>query len=259
MARTWRLLLPQFTHLIVGTTAEALVTQAYKRLESALIPRTATAYLSKLKLFLSFVSWFQFPLVHVDTLLALSSPQKMVPPLLPLQVMYPPCVITSKSFFFDLAPLNHRKIHLFIKSVGINAPYTPKYKANFTIPILLRLVKACDKFPLGFIYKADFLLAYFGFLRLSNIAPTSSNSFDSSLHFLRSDIIFGPPGAHVIVKWAKAMQGSTKHQVIQIPSLPSSPICPVSALKCILQPSHASSSAPCSFPPLHPLFLCLHP
>ena len=128
--------------------------------------------------------------------------------------------------------------------MSINAPYTPRYKANFSIPLLLKLIKSCDKFPLGFIYKAAFLLAYFAFLRLSNIASSSSTSFDPTRHFLRGDIIFGPPGAHVIVKWAKAMQGSTKHQVIQIPSLPSSPLCPVSALTSLLQSITAPSSAP---------------
>ena len=246
--------------MIVGTPAEALLRQAYKRLDSALRPRTASAYQSKLKVFLAFVTWFQFPLVHVDSLLAFlefltkngTTSSSLTSYVSSLRHYF-------KIFDLDLAPLDHRKVHLFIKSVSINAPYSPRYKANFTIPVLLKLVKACDKFPLGVIYKSAFLLAYFAFLRLSNIAPSSSSSFDPSRHFLRGDIIFGPPGAHIIVKWAKAMQGSTKHQVVQIPSLPSSPLCPVSALKSLLQSVTAPPSAPLFLSPLLPplLFLLL--
>ena len=151
----------------------------------------------------------------------------------------------------DCSPLNHRKIHLFIKSVSMNSPYCPKVKANFTIPLLIQLSKACDHIRYGFLYRAIFLLAFFGFLRLSNLAPSSSRLFDPSRHFLRSDIIFGPPGAHIIVKWAKAMQGSPKYQVIQIPFFKSSPICPVSALKLLL--------SSIKVPPSSPLFLVPSP
>ena len=34
------------------------------------------------------------------------------------------------------------------------------FKANFSVPILLKLVKACDSFPSVFIYKSIFLLAH---------------------------------------------------------------------------------------------------
>ena len=98
----------------------------------------------------------------------------------------------------------------------------PRHKANIAIPLLIKMVKACDLLKFGFVYKAIFLVAYFGFLRLSNMAPSSSSTFNSSRHFLVGDVIFGPPGANIIVKWGKAMQCSNKHQVVQLPSLPSS-------------------------------------
>ena len=96
----------------------------------------------------------------------------------------------------------------------------------------------------------------FGFLRLSNMPPSFASSFDSSHHLMRGDVIFGTPGAHIIVKWAKAMQCSSKHRVVQIPSLPNCPLCPVSALKAILS-YPAPPSAPffppssCPFQPYH--------
>ena len=156
-----------------------------------------------------------------------------------------------KLFDIQTWGISHRKVHLFIKSVSMNSVYSPTFKALITIPILQKIVQACDTIAYGQVYKAAFLLAFFAFLRLSNIAPVSSSSFDPSRHFLRGDIIFGLPGAHVILKWAKAMQSSSKYQVIQIPFLNNSPLCPVSAIKALLSsfPAHKSS----------PLFLLPRP
>ena len=192
MVASWRQeFLPKFTCIIAGRCP--LLSQAYSGLELGLRPRTAAAYLSKFRLFLEFCICYKFPLAHVDTILSflefltLNGSRALV--------------LTSyvsvfrhyfKMYDLDCSPLNHRKIHLFIMSVSINSPYCPKVKANFTIPLLIQLAKACDHIRYGFLYKAIFLLAYFGFLRLSNLAPSSSRLFDSSRHFLHSDIIFGP-------------------------------------------------------------------
>ena len=69
---------------------------------------------------------------------------------------------------------------------------------------------------------------------------------------LKRDVIFGHPGAHIILKWAKSMQSSSKHQVIQIPLLPQSPLCPVTVLKHLLQSIPAAPPAPLFLlPPTH--------
>ena len=105
---------------------------------------------------------------------------------------------------------------------------------------------ACDILPDPILYRAIFLLAYFGYLRMSNIAPHSLAAFYSSKQFLRQDIIFGPPGAHLIIKWTKTLQDHKSHHVIQIPSIDNIFLCPVRALQALLK------SRP--LPPTFPLF-----
>ena len=244
MACQWLPLLPKCVSLISGP-ARSLVEAAYVRISSGLRPRTSQAYMDKFSLFLAFTSYCQIPIQELDSILAFM--EFLVRNGSRAQALN--SYVSVLRHYFRLldvpyAPLSHRKVHLFIKSVAMNAPYTPKFKANFSVPILLNLVKACDSFPSGFIYKSIFLLAYFAFLRLSNLAPSSSRKFDPTRNFTRGDIIFGPPGAHVIVKWAKSMQSSSKHQVVQIPSLPSSPLCPVSAFKVLLASTPGPSSSP---------------
>ena len=70
---------------------------------------------------------------------------------------------------------------------------------------------------------------------MSNIAPHSKQKFDSQKHFLRQDIIFAPPGAHVLLKWTKTLQHSKSHHLLQIPLLPNDPLCPVQLLKQLLR------------------------
>ena len=249
----WYVILSKHFCVISGSPAAVLLNQAYRRINAALRPCTSSAYMSKLKIFMAFATWYQFPLDHVDTILAFLEFMAQNGSSAPSLLNH---VSALRHFFklYDLSDLclSHRKVHLLIKSVSINSPYSPRYKTNFTIPILLDLAKECDKFSPGHVYKAIFLVAYFAFLRLSNMAPPSSSSFDPSRHFTRGDVIFGPPGAHTIVKWAKAMQGSTKHQVVQIPSLPTSPLCPVRALKTVLSSPAPSSSPLFTSPPPSP-------
>ena len=224
--------------------------QAYVRLGQALRPRAASAYVTKFKLYLAFTSWHQLPIHDVDAILAFleflmqngSRAQSLASYVSVLKHYFRLCDV-------DASGLSHRKIQLFTKSVS-NSVYMPKYKANITISLLLKIVQNRDALTYGQVYKAVFLLAYFAFLRLSNVVPTSAKAFDVTRNLLRSDIIFGPPGAHIILKWGKAMQAANAHQVVQIPSLPSSPLCPVSALKSLLHAVPASSSSPLFLLPL---------
>ena len=223
----------------------SLVSSAYSRIDNALRPRTAKAYLEKFKLYIALTSCCQIVLDHGDSILAFLELLAQNGSRSHTLANY---VSVLKHFFrlydLDITGLMHRKIHLFVKSVSMNSKYFPRYKATFTIETLSKLVHACDKIMYGKVYKAVFLLSNFGFLRLSNIAPASSKSFDETRHFLRSDVIFGPPGAHIVLKWAKAMQSSHSHQIVQIPLLPLFPICPTSALKDLLAFVPASKNSP---------------
>ena len=244
VACEWVLVLPQCFFIITGRHSE-LLHKAYKRINNALRPRTASAYSEKFKLYIAFTSWCHIPLVKVDSILAFLELLAQSGSRSHTLASY---VSVLKHFFrlydLDITGICHRKVHLLVKSVSMNAKYFPKFKANFTIETLTRLVHACDQLTYGKVYKAAYLLAFFAFLRLSNVAPSSPSSFDVTRHLIRSDIIFGHPGAHVVLKWAKAMQSAQSHQIVQIPSLPGSPICPIAALRDLLQFVPASRNSP---------------
>ena len=100
-------------------------------------------------LFLAFTAYCQIPLEEIDSILAFM--EFLVRNGSRAQALN--SYVSVLRHYFRLldvpyAVLSHRKIHFFIKSISMNSPYLPKFKAKFTVPILLKLVKACDSSPL---------------------------------------------------------------------------------------------------------------
>ena len=85
---------------------------------------------------------------------------------------------------------DHPNVRYLLKSVKINRPIVVTKKHIIDLDVLNDIVTQCDSMYLGRIFKAVFLLAFFGFLKLSNIVPHSLTSFDSSRHLCAGDLIF---------------------------------------------------------------------
>ena len=88
---------------------------------------------------------------------------------------------------------SHRLIQEYLRSVSINSRFTPTPRGIFDISTLSLISQTCEILEDPPLFRAIFLLAFFGFLRMSNIAPHSRYKFDNNKHFLRQDIIFCPP------------------------------------------------------------------
>ena len=58
------------------------------------------------------------------------------------------------------------------------------------------------------------------------------------------DIIWGPPGVHLILTCAKNMQTSGDYQVVQFPKLDNYHICPVTALKAMIAKFNYTKDTP---------------
>ena len=141
----------------------------------------------------------------------------------------------SKLYRIPSENLYHHSVNLYMRSITINLAFRPIPRGSFDIPTLLQISQACNSLSDPPLVRAIFLLAFFGFLRMSNIAPHSIAAFDYSRHLNRQYIIFAPPGAHVLIKWAKTLQDRVGHHIIQIPQIHHPFLCPVQALLQLLQ------------------------
>ena len=156
-------------------------------------------------------------------------------------------------FNIDSSPLNHFTVSRYLRSITINSTFSPTPRGIFVINTLYQISIACDLLPDPLLYRAIFLVAFFAFLRMSNIAPHSAKLFHQDKHILRQDVTFKPPGAYLLIKWTKTPQDYRSHHVVQLPTIQNVYLCPVRAHKALLDSRILPPSAPLfanKFPPM---------
>ena len=146
---------------------------------------------------------------------------------------------------------SHPAVARLLRSLSLTSHFAPTPRGLFDIPTLYNISLSCDSTNDPHLYRAIFLVAFYGFLRMSNIAPHSFKNFNKCQHFLRQDVIFGPPGVHLVLKWTKTMQDCKSHHVIQLPTISNKYLCPVQALRALLRSRTLS--------PQDPLFASISP
>ena len=151
---------------------------------------------------------------------------------------------TLSNFGVNVTPFNDPRIKVYNKAIMRHAPFQPHIKTIIDIDMLKQLVNQCDRMYMGNIFKAAFLISFFSFLRISNLVSHSIQAFDYMKQLARADVIFAPPGAHLIIKWSKTLQFRDKVKVLKIPSLGSSKLCAVAALKTILKLYNGDKNSP---------------
>ena len=141
----------------------------------------------------------------------------------------------------DTQILFHPKIKHMLRAIEISTHSAPIHKAIFDIPTLMKIIEICPLFPSPLTFRALYLLAFFGFLRIANLVPPSKAI---TKHLCRGDIIFQNSHAVVLIKCSKTLHASTKGTFIIIPALGSSSLCPVTALKAWLRVYLSSPNSP---------------
>ena len=87
---------------------------------------------------------------------------------------------------------------------------------------------------MGDVFKAIFLVGFFWFMRMSNLAPHLLSTSDLTRYLTGADVFYTSKYAKLLIKWSKTYQDRNKVQIITLPKLKSS-ICPVKALKRLRQ------------------------
>ena len=225
----------------------ALTRKATVTLPLALAESTRRTYKAMFRVFLAFCVFYRIQLhqVTADSILAY------------LQFLADNSVSSSglrnhlsalKTQFalyaLDISPFQDGHLTYFTKARARMAPIKLTFKSIIDIPTSRNITDQCDRIHMGFIFKAAILLSYFAFLRISNLVLHSIPAYNPLKQLARGDILFFPPGAHIILKWSKTLQMNNSLRILKIPSLSSSPLCPVAALKFMLKNTPASSNAP---------------
>lgn len=88
------------------------------------------------------------------------------------------------------------------------------------------------------------LVAFFSFFRKSNLLPDSEQAFNPDRQLSRHNIVFSSEGAVIQVNWSKTIQFKDRVLRIPLPLIPSSRLCPSTALWLSLRQGPASDPSP---------------
>ena len=131
-------------------------------------------------------------------------------------------------------------------------------KHPITIDLLQRMGSALDVVvPSQAVLWCLFLMAFFLFLCKSNLTAPSALEFDPTKHLTRNDIKLSPQGAVLRIRWSKTLQHKEGILLIPFPTIPGSPLCPVTAIQHYFQLVPADPNSPFVCAPkgrhLHPI------
>ena len=221
----------------------ALLRQGLQKTHLAFRPSTARGYDSMFRLFLAFTIFMRINVLALSPLALIAYLQFLETNKISAASMSNHLsAIKAKLALFGLPvyPFSDPRIKYFQKAMILHRPFKVTLKKIIDIHTLQLIVRACDFTYMGQVFKAVYTIAFFSFLRLSNLVPHCNKSFSPLYHLARADILFAPPGLQIIIKWTKTLQSRDAVKIIKIPSLGSNAICPVKAVKNLLHitPGH---------------------
>ena len=108
------------------------------------------------------------------------------------------------------------RIKYFQKCITLHRPFKPSLKSIIDIDTLQLIVRLCDSTYMGQVVKAVYTVAFFSFLRLSNLVPHSTKLF-SPISSGQRRYNFAPPWAPHTGKVVQNHPGQKNHQNSQTP------------------------------------------
>jgi integrase len=138
--------------------------------------------------------------------------------------------------------LDSFELQLTTRAIKISMRHVKDQKLPITPDLLYKLCTICDGLdcPLARMLKCAFTIAFFGFLRQSNLAPRTPAAFDPTRHTCRGNVIVTPHGLHVVLNWSKTNQHMDSH-TIPLPTLQDATVDPRAAYVAMLSDTPTTS------------------
>ena len=217
------------------SNAKELLSAAVERLTAALRPQTRIQYLRQFKVFMAFVIYTGAHLLNSRSTI-ITSPEFLARNALSYRVIMN--YVSALKFHFchyqiPTAVFEDYFVKRLLRGIQYSVPLVVRPWGLFSLPQIREIVRICDFFENPLTYRGAFLLAFYGLLRISNIAPASSKLFDPTKHLLCHDIKFSHLGVYITLKWAKNLQAPERTHVIKLPWVKDSIMCPVTMLQAI--------------------------
>lgn len=136
------------------------------------------------------------------------------------------------------------ELSLNLRALDLTSDHRVKKKCPITPTLLHKICAALSSDPVDKIYKCLFLVAFFSFLRRSNLTPSAAAEFDKKKHLCRGDVFQTQEGLRLLIKWSKTIQARERVLLLPIPVLPDHPLCPVAAYTDMINTFPAAEDKP---------------
>ena len=148
-----------------------------------------------------------------------------------------------QSYGLQVAVFSDVRVNYFLKSLRLNQPSRLKMPHIIDFALLRKIVYQCNSYPHSMLFRSVYLVAFYSFLRISNLVPHSIHTFSPLHQLARGDVFFAPPGVHLLIKWSKTLQNKDKAVILKLPTVSDVNICPVHHLRFLLHstPGHQDS------------------
>ena len=225
-----------YTLFTDNVALRSLSRRATDRTQEAFRPKTRQAYTKMFKVFLAFCIYMGVASVQIDVNVILSFCECLVANKCSVSMVSNYLSAIKANFVLynmSFSLLDHPRIRYFQKSMRIHRPLTLTSHNIVDLSMLERISRACNDISCSEVFRAIFLIGFFGFFRLSNLAPHSILTFDPSRHLTGHDLFFTKKLVKVLIKWSKMLQDRDRVQVVSLPKIANRIICPYRALKAL--------------------------
>ena len=98
--------------------------------------------------------------------------------------------------------LENPLVRNYLRAVNVQVTHIPRPRSTLSLQDVFNISVTLCKLDNSLVYRAAILLSYYGFLRISNLVPSTQNSFDSTRQLTRGDVILLPDSVRLHLKWA---------------------------------------------------------
>ena len=127
------------------------------------------------------------------------------------------------------------ELNLMLRAISITMNHIPKPHIVLSVDIFHQLATCAQAMGApGIIMHSAILMSFFGFLRISNLAPMSDVQFHPKRNTCRGDVLLEAPGLIVLLRWTKTTQCHERIHLIPLPEIPGHRLCPVTAYKAMM-------------------------
>ncbi len=126
------------------------------------------------------------------------------------------------------------EVKLMLRSISLTSTHMPQKKLALSPATLLALCQTLGSSKEAVVFRCAILMAFFSFLRRSNLVPDSASSFDKHRHLCRGDVFVEDGSLIILIKWSKTLQCHERVVTVPLAAIPGHPMCPVSAYQSML-------------------------